>query len=121
MKYSISSASRAIRGLLRDRTGATAILFGFAAVGLMGTAGLTIDVGRVFAAKKAFNSDTQAAALAGAHALSQNKAPLGTVTAAVTAWKTANPSSGITVASTAVSLSCNTATTNLPTCDGSNA
>ena len=121
MKHPISSACLTIRGLLRDRAGATAILFGFAAVGLLGTAGLTIDVGRVFAAKKAFNSDTQAAALAGAHALSQNNATLGTVTAAVTAWKTANPASGITVASTAVSLSCNTATTNLPTCDVSNA
>lgn len=121
MKHSISSARRTIRGLLRDRAGATAILFGFAAVGLMGTAGLTIDVGRVFAAKKAFNSDTQAAALAGAHALSQTGATLGTVTAAVTAWKTAHPASGITVASTGVSLACNTVTTNLPTCDASNA
>jgi Flp pilus assembly protein TadG len=121
MKYSISSASRAIRGLLRDRTGATAILFGFAAVGLMGTAGLTIDVGRIFAAKKAFNADTQAAALAGAHALSQNNATLATVTTAVTSWKTANPSTGVTVASTGVSISCDTATSNLPTCNGSNA
>ena len=29
MKHSISSASRAIRGLLRDHAGATAMLFGF--------------------------------------------------------------------------------------------
>ena len=103
MKHSISSASRTIRGLLRDRAGAAAILFGFAAVGLMGTAGLTIDIGRVYAAKKAFNADTRAAAMAGAHALSQNNATLNTVTTAVTAWKTANPSTGVTVTNTAVS------------------
>ena len=48
MKRSLSSAPRGLRGLLRDKAGATAVLFGFMVVGLMGTAGLTFDVGQVF-------------------------------------------------------------------------
>jgi len=73
MKRSISSARRAIRGLLRDQAGYAAILFGFMAVGLVGTAGLTVDVGQVFVAKQSFSAATEAAALAGAHALSQRR------------------------------------------------
>jgi len=118
MKRSISSARRAIRGLLRDQAGYAAILFGFMAVGLVGTAGLTVDVGQVFVAKQSFSAATEAAALAGAHALSQNNATLSTVTAAVTAWNTANPPWKVAVATTQVAVSCDTATTNLPTCNG---
>ena len=118
MKRSLSSAPRAIRGLLRDQAGATAMLFGFMAVGLMGTAGLTVDVGQVFVSKRAFDAATQAAALAGANALLANNANLTTVTAAVTAWNTANPPSKISIGSTSVAISCNTATANLPTCNG---
>jgi Flp pilus assembly protein TadG len=118
MKRSLSSAPRTIRGLLRDRRGATAVLFGFMAVGLMGTAGLTVDVGQVFVSKRAFNAATQAAALAGANALLVNNANLTTVTAAVTAWNTANPPSKVSIGSTSVAISCNTATANLPTCNG---
>ena len=58
-------------------------MFGFAAAGLMGTAGLTIDVGQVFVAKKAFTAATQASALAGANALLASNANLTTVTAAL--------------------------------------
>ncbi|HTB39246.1 MAG TPA: pilus assembly protein TadG-related protein, partial [Reyranella sp.] len=118
MERSISSAPRAIRGLLRDRTGATAILFGFMAVGLMGTAGLTIDVGQVFVAKRNFAAATEAAALAGAYALSQNNATQGTVQAAITAWNTAHPPSKVTITNTSVAVSCDTATSNLPSCNG---
>ena len=118
MKRSLSSAPRVIRGLLRDQRGVTAVLFGFMAVGAMGTAGLTVDVGQVFVAKKAFDAATQSAALAGAHALLQNNATLSTVTAAVTAWNTANPPSKVTVTNTNVAISCDTATANLPTCNG---
>jgi Flp pilus assembly protein TadG len=118
MKRSLSSAPRVVRDLLRDQKGATAMLFGFMAVGLMGTAGLTVDVGQVFVSKKAFDAATQSAALAGAHALLATNANLTTVTAAVTAWNTANPPSKITVKSSNVAISCDTATANLPTCNG---
>jgi Flp pilus assembly protein TadG len=121
MKRSISSVSRNIRGLLRDRAGATAILFGFMAVGLIGTAGLTIDAGRIYAAKKSFDADTTAAALVGANALQQANATQGTVQTAVTAWTTANPSTKVTVTNTNVSISCDTATANLPSCNGTTA
>ena len=121
MKRSISSLSRNIRGLLRDQAGATAILFGFMAVGLMGTAGLTIDAGRIYAAKKSFDADTQAAALVGANALQQANATQATVQTAVTAWTTANPSSKVTVTGTNVAVSCDTATANLPSCNGTTA
>jgi Flp pilus assembly protein TadG len=94
------------------------MLFGFMAVGLMGTAGLTVDVGQVFVSKKAFDAATQSAALAGAHALLATNANLTTVTAAVTAWNTANPPPKITVKSSNVAISCDTATANLPTCNG---
>ena len=87
-------------------------------VGLMGTAGLTFDVGQVFVSKKEFNAATQAAAMAGANALLANNASLTTVTAAVTAWNTANPPVKVAITSTNVAVSCNTATANLPTCNG---
>lgn len=118
MEHSISSAPRAIRGLLRDRTGATVVLFGFMAVGLMGTAGLTIDVGQVFVAKRNFAAATEAAALAGAYALSQSNATQATVQAAITAWNTAHPPSKVTITNTNVGVSCDTATSNLPSCNG---
>ena len=118
MKRSLSSAPRGLRGLLRDKAGATAVLFGFMVVGLMGTAGLTFDVGQVFVSKKEFNAATQAAAMAGANALLATNASLTTVTAAVTAWNTANPPAKIAIGSTSVAVSCNTATANLPTCNG---
>jgi Flp pilus assembly protein TadG len=121
MKRSISSVSRNIRDLFRDQAGATAILFGFMAVGLMGTAGLTIDAGRIYAAKKSFDADTQAAALVGAHALQQANATQSTVQTAVTNWTTANPSTKVTVTNTNVSISCDTATANLPSCNGTTA
>jgi Flp pilus assembly protein TadG len=94
------------------------MMFGFMAAGLMGTAGLTFDVGQVFVAKKSFSAATQAAAMAGANALSQNNATLATVQAAVTAWNTAHPSAKVTIASSNVTVACNTATTNLPSCNG---
>ena len=121
MKRLISSISRNIRGLLRDQAGATAILFGFMAVGLMGTAGLTIDAGRIYAAKKSFDADTQAAALVGANALQQANATQATVQTAVTAWTTANPSTKVTVTNTNVAVSCDTAMANLPSCNGTTA
>ena len=61
------------------------MMFGFMAAGLMGTAGLTLDVGQVFVAKRNFAAATEATALAGAYALSQSNATQATVQAAVLA------------------------------------
>jgi Flp pilus assembly protein TadG len=121
MNHSIASVSRNIRAVFRDRTGATAIMFGLMAMGLVGTAGLTIDAGRIYAAKKSFDADTTAAALAGANALLQANATQATVQTAVTNWTTANPSTKVTVTNTSVSVSCDTATANLPKCNGTTA
>ena len=118
MKHSISSAPRAIRRLLRHEKGSTAILFCIAAAGLTGVAGLTIDVGQAFVAKNDFKAATAAAALVGANALLQPNASQTTVSTAVSNWNTAHPPSKVTLTNTNVALSCDTATANLPTCNG---
>src|SRR5260370_9330938 len=109
-----SGVWRNIRRLFRDQAGATAILFGIMGMGLVGTAGLTIDAARIYAAKKSFDADTTAAALAGANALLQANATQSTVQTPVTNWTTANPSSKVTVTHTPVAGSSHTATTNPP-------
>jgi Flp pilus assembly protein TadG len=109
-----------IMRMWRDRRGATAVLFAVMATGLVGTVGLTVDVARVFAAKSAFTAATQAASLAGAQALLQTNATQTTVAAAVTSWTSANPPANVTVSRTTTTLSCVTATANLPSCSGSN-
>ena len=106
--------------VLRNRRGATAVLFAVMATGLFGTVGLTVDVARVFAAKSAFTAATQAASLAGAQALLQTGATQATVSAAVSAWATANAPANVTITNTTTTLSCVTATANLPSCSGTN-
>lgn len=106
--------------MLRDRRGATAVLFAVVATGLVGTVGLTVDVARVFAAKTAFTAATQAASLAGAQALLQTNATQTTVSSAVSNWAGANPPANVTITGTTTTLSCVTATANLPSCSGSN-
>jgi hypothetical protein len=89
--------------------------------GVVALAGLSIDVGRAYAAKRALNGQTQAAALAGAYALAQANSSSSTVSTAVSNWRTANPVSGVTMSGTPTpTLSCNTATSNLPSCTGQN-
>jgi len=109
-----------IMKVLRNRRGATAVLFAVVATGLFGTVGLTVDVARVFAAKSAFTASTQAASLAGAQALLQTGATQTTVAAAVSSWTTANAPANVTVTNTTTTLSCVTATANLPSCSGTN-
>jgi len=109
-----------IMRILRDRRGATAVLFAVTATGLFGTIGLTVDVARVFAAKSAFTAATQAASLAGAQALLQTSATQTTVAAAVSSWTSANAPANVTITSTTTALSCVTATANLPSCSGAN-
>ncbi len=120
MKRLIFSTSRVFGRLRRQQRGATAVLFAVVVTGLFGTVGLTVDVARVFAAKTAFTAATQAASLAGAQALLQTGATQDTVSAAVATWNSANPPSNVTVTGTTTTLSCVTATANLPSCSGSN-
>ena len=119
MKRPISFVARSIRSLWRDRQGSTAILFAGMAAGAVGLAGLTIDVGRVYAAKSGFEAATEASALAGAYALSASNATASTVQAAVTSWNTAHPPPKVTSSAATATLSCVTSTANLPSCNGS--
>jgi Flp pilus assembly protein TadG len=118
MKRSISQASSVVHRLWTQKRGATAIMFAVMLSGLTGVAGLTIDVGRVMAARAGFAAETQAAALAGAQAMLASNATQTTVSAAVTAWNSANPPSNVTITGTTTALSCITATSNLPSCTG---
>lgn len=120
MKRSISLASSVVHRLWSHKRGATAIMFAVMLAGLTGMAGLTIDVGRVLAARSGFAAETQAAALAGAQAMLAANADQTSVSAAVAAWNTANPPSNVTVTGTTTTLSCVTATSSLPTCSGTN-
>jgi Flp pilus assembly protein TadG len=106
------------RRLWRDRKGATAVFFATMIPGLIGMAGLTVDVGRTFAAKRALTASAQSAALAGAYALQSNSAASAAQTAAST-WASANPPANVTLSSTVASTSCNTSTGGLPSCSGS--
>jgi len=118
MKRPISFVPRSLRGLWRDQGGATTMIFAGMAAGVVGLAGLTIDVGRVYAAKNGFDAATEASALAGAYALSAANANSTTVQAAVTAWNTANPPPKVTSSAATATLSCVTSTANLPSCNG---
>jgi Flp pilus assembly protein TadG len=122
MKHSIFSALRSLRHFWRhQQSGSTLVMAASVISGVVAVAGLSIDVGRAYAAKRALSGQTQAAALAGAYALAQANATSGTVSTAVSNWTTANPVSGLTVSGTPTpTLSCVTATSGLPTCSSSN-
>jgi Flp pilus assembly protein TadG len=120
MKRSISQASSVVRRLWTNKRGATAIMFAVMVAGMTGLAGLTVDVGRVMAARTGFAAETQAAALAGAQALLVTNANQTTVGAAVTSWNSANAPSNVTITGTTTTLSCVTATASLPSCTGTN-
>jgi hypothetical protein len=87
--------------------------------GIIGLAGLSVDVGLAYSAKRALYAGTQSAALAGAYALAQSGATTSSVTTAVSNWKTANPVSNVSITSSSTSLSCVTSTSNLPSCNSS--
>ena len=74
-----------------------AMLFAIMVPAAVGVAGLTVDVGRALAAKRALEAGTQAAALAGAYALASPTATSSTVTTAISSWNTANPISNLTL------------------------
>ena len=102
----------------RDRKGATVVLMAAMVPGLVGVVGVTVDVGHAFAAKRALDASTQAAALAGAFALQSPSANLTTVSAAITSWTSANHVAHVTVTGTTPTLTCVTSTSNLPSCNG---
>lgn len=119
MKRLVSSGPEVLRRVLRNRRGATTFIFAGLAAGLVGVAGLTIDVGRIYAAKSGFDAATEAAALAGAYALQSANANTSSVQAAVTAWNNAYPAANVTSSTATATLSCVTSTANLPACNGS--
>jgi Flp pilus assembly protein TadG len=118
MKYSIFSALRSLRHFWRhQQSGSTLVMAASVISGVVAVAGLSIDVGRAYAAKRALGGQTQAAALAGAYALAQANATSGTVSTSVSNWTTANPVSGVTISGTPTpTLSCVTSTSGLPSC-----
>jgi Flp pilus assembly protein TadG len=121
MERSILSMFRSFRDFLRHQQKGSALVMTAALVpGVIAVAGLSVDMGRAFVAKRALTTQTQAAVMAGAYALSSANATSTTVTAAVNAWTAAHPVSGVTLSgSPTPSLSCVTATANLPSCNGS--
>jgi len=122
MKHSIFSALRSLRHFWHhQKSGSTLVMAASAMSGIVAVAGLSVDVGRAYAAKRALSGQTQAAALAGAYALAQPNANSSTVSTAVSNWTSSNPVSGVTISGTPTpTLSCNAATTGLPSCNGSN-
>jgi Flp pilus assembly protein TadG len=120
MKRLVSSGPEVLRRVLHNRRGATTFIFAGMAAGLVGVAGLTIDVGRIYSAKSGFDAATESAALAGAYALQAANANTASVQAAVTAWNTAYPAAGVTSSTATATLSCVTSTANLPACNGAN-
>lgn len=120
MKRKVSSVPEVLHRILRNRRGATTFIFAGMAAGLVGVAGLTIDVGRIYAAKSGFDAATESAALAGAYALQAANANAASVQSAVTAWNTAYPAANVTSSTATATLSCVTSTANLPACNGTN-
>lgn len=120
MKRKVSSVPEVLHRILRNRRGATTFIFAGMAAGLVGVAGLTIDVGRIYAAKSGFDAATESAALAGAYALQAANANAASVQSAVTAWNTAYPAANVTSSAATATLSCVTSTANLPACNGAN-
>jgi len=120
MTRSIKSAIRPIREYWRrQESGSAVVLFAALVPVLMGVGGLSVDVGLAYTAKRALNSETQAAAMAGAYALAANGATTSSVTTAVSNWNTANAVSNVTITSSSTVLSCVTSTSSLPSCNAS--
>jgi Flp pilus assembly protein TadG len=119
MKHFKIALFRSVRDFCRDRKGGMTMLFAVMMPAAVGVAGLTVDVGRAMAAKRALEAGTQAAALAGAYALASPSATAATVTTAITSWNAANPISNLTLTSSTPTLSCVTSTSNLPSCNAS--
>lgn len=103
-------------GVARDNRGSIAILVTFMVPVMVGVAGLSVDVGLAYVAKKRLQEATQAAALAGAAELTKPNATEKTVATAIAEWQKAVPA-GVTVASTTTKLACDSTTADLPICN----
>lgn len=112
-----ASCRRSMHALARDRRGTIALLVAFLTPVLLGVAGLSVDVGRAYVAKRQLQDATQAAALAGAAALAAPGATTSTVMTQVDAWRSANAPSGLTVSATSTTVSCDSTTSGLPPCN----
>jgi len=119
MVRTTESVFKPLRRFHRDRKGSVLVIFAAAIPVLIGLTGLTVDVGRAYAARSALNAQTQAAAMAGAYAMQSANFTTTTVTNAITSWTSANPVSNVTVTATTPTLKCVTSTSNLPSCNGS--
>ena len=120
MKRLVSSGPEVLRRFLRNQRGSTTLIFAGMATAMVGLAGLTIDLGRAYAAKSGFDAATESAALAGAYALQSPNATTASVQSAVDAWTTAHPALNVTSSTATATLSCVTSTANLPSCNGTN-
>jgi len=121
MARSIFSVFQSVRSFWQHQTGSTLVMAAAMVPGVIAMAGLSVDVGRAFVAKRALTDQTQAATLAGAYALGQANATSTTVSTAVSNWTSANPASGVTISGTPTpTLSCVTSTSGLPSCSGTN-
>ena len=107
----------ALAALLRDRRGGVALIVVGLLPVLVGIAGLSVDMGRAYIAKRQLQDVTQAAALAGANAFGQVGASASMVSSAVAAWTTAHAPAGINVTDTTTSLACVSTVADLPACN----
>ena len=111
---------KSLRDVFTDRKGSTIVIITALIPTLLGVAGLSVDVGRAIAAKKQLDDATQAAALAGAYAMALSGATTSSVNTAISTWSAANAPSGLSITATTPVLSCDSTTTGLPTCNGTN-
>ena len=73
MRSPVRSLSTFVGRFARDKRGATAAIFALALVPIIGVMGLAIDVGNAIRVQHAVQAATDAAALAGAQDISNNR------------------------------------------------
>ena len=119
MKHRISSIFRGARRFCRERRGVSTVVFAVSAIGIMGMAGMALDVGMVYTARNALQANTNAAVLAAAQNWGSST---GTVSSAETIaqnWHSTYPVPNVAITSAIASSACVTTTTNLPNCSSS--
>ena len=99
-----------VKQSLKDDSGQIIPWVALLSVLFLGMTGLTLDLGRAFTCYRELQTSTDAAALAGAYAMSLTNATSGSITAAVTAYSSAtggaNQNSNLPGATVAVNLKC---------------
>jgi Flp pilus assembly protein TadG len=100
------------RRVLRNESGAVAILVAVALPALVGLGALSVDAGYLFHAQRALQASADAAALAGAQGIGIGGAPITTATSysSVSGDKNANPGFTVTSANLTATLKCYTST-----------